>query len=85
MRRVFEERGWKITGGNADRYENKGVVKKATQKLLKTWKLKIDHSGGAVRVAEGRRVEAGALSVKTVTKQYYSYDYLSSDKLKPAG
>jgi hypothetical protein len=31
-----EERKTKITGGNADLYENKGVDKKATHKVMKT-------------------------------------------------
>jgi hypothetical protein len=33
---IQEEQGWKKLGGNADSFENKGVVKIATQKMLKT-------------------------------------------------
>jgi hypothetical protein len=34
-RGVHEEHDWKKLGGNADSFENKGIVKIATQKLLK--------------------------------------------------
>jgi hypothetical protein len=49
----------KKLGGNADDYENKRVVKIATQKMLKTKKLKIDCFRGArrVRINEERRLE----------------------------
>jgi hypothetical protein len=33
----------KITGGNADVFENKGVAKIAIHKLMKIGELKIDH------------------------------------------
>jgi hypothetical protein len=52
----------KITGGNADICENKGVAKIATQKMLKTKELQIDGLRDALRVREGRRDEAGTLS-----------------------
>jgi hypothetical protein len=52
----------KILGGNADVFENKGVVKIATQMLMKIRELKIDHIRDAVRVAEERRGETGTLS-----------------------
>jgi hypothetical protein len=45
----------KITGGSADRYENKGVVKMAIQMLMKTRELKIDR---------WRDDETGTLSVE---------------------
>jgi hypothetical protein len=54
----------KILGGNADGYENKGVVKIATQMLMKTMELKIDHFVDAVRVDERRRDETGTLSAE---------------------
>jgi hypothetical protein len=38
----------KIRGGNADRCENKGLAKKATQKLMKLKELKIDRFRDAV-------------------------------------
>ena len=52
----------KITGGDADRCENKGLAKKATQKLVKLKELKIDGLRDAVRVGDVRRDEAGTLS-----------------------
>ena len=54
----------KITGGNADVFENKRFVKIATQKNLKTKELKIDRLQDAVRVGEGRRSETGTLSAE---------------------
>jgi len=55
---------WKITGGNADGCEKKGVAKIATQKLWKIKELRIDRFRGALRVAEGRRDETGTLSAE---------------------
>jgi hypothetical protein len=57
-RTIQEEHGWKKLGGNADGCENKGVVKIATQKMLKRKGLKIDDLR-ALRVGEGRRDETG--------------------------
>ena len=54
----------KILGGNADSFENKGLEKKATQMLMKTRELKIDHFRDAVRVGEERRDETGTLSAE---------------------
>jgi len=62
-RKVFQEKyEWKKLGGNADACENKGVVKIATQKNLKTKELKIDCLRDALRVGEVRRGETGTLS-----------------------
>jgi hypothetical protein len=49
----------KKLGGNADVYENKWVEEIATQKILKTKKLKIDCLRDAmrVRIDEERRLE----------------------------
>jgi hypothetical protein len=74
----------KITGGNADGSENKGVAKIATQKLWKIKELKIDHLRDALRVAEGRRDETGTLSAKPWVGDYRIRYYLSSEKLKAA-
>jgi hypothetical protein len=52
----------KITGGNADGCENKGVAKIATQKVLKTKKLRIDGLWDALRVAERMRGQTGTRS-----------------------
>jgi hypothetical protein len=57
----------KITGGNADGCENKGVAKKATQMLMKIRELKIDRFRDALRVAEERRDETGTLVSRTLT------------------
>jgi hypothetical protein len=54
----------KITGGNADRCENKGVVKIAVQMLMKLRELKIDCWRDAVRVGEERTGETGTLSAE---------------------
>jgi hypothetical protein len=35
LRKFHEGRDWKKTGGDADRCENKGVVKKGIQKMVK--------------------------------------------------
>ena len=81
MRKALEqERDRKITGGNADRCENKGVVKIATQKLMKIRELKIDHFRDAVRVAEGRRGETGTRSAEPWVEYYRIRHYLSSEK-----
>ena len=56
---VKRSRIGKITGGNADRCENKGVAKIATQKLMKIRELQIDRLRDAVRVGEVRRGETG--------------------------
>jgi hypothetical protein len=45
----------KITGGNADGFEKKGVAKKAIQKLLKIKGQKYHRFRDALRVAEERR------------------------------
>jgi hypothetical protein len=63
-RGIQEEHNWKKLGGNADGCENKGVVKIAAQKALKTKKLRIDGLRDALRVAEGRRDETGTLSAE---------------------
>jgi len=72
----------KITGGNADRSENKGVAKIATQKLMKIGELKIDHFQDAVRVAEERRDETGTLSAEPWLAYCRIRYCLSSEKLK---
>ena len=72
----------RITGGNADDSENKGVVKIATQKLMKIRELQIDHFRGALRVAEERRDETGTLSAEPWGRDYRIRYYLSSEKLK---
>jgi hypothetical protein len=61
---VYEGQNWKITGGNADRCENKGVAKKATQKLLKTKGQKYHRLRDALRVAEERRDKTGTRSAE---------------------
>jgi hypothetical protein len=64
-RQVLEEKhDWEKLGGNADRFENKGVAKIATQKLMKIGELKIDHCRDAARVGEGRRDGTGTLSAE---------------------
>jgi len=79
-------KGWKsqrkITGGNADRCENKGVGKTGIQKLMKIWELKIDHFRGALRVEGGRRNETGTLSAEPWIGYYRIRYCLSSEKLK---
>ena len=54
----------KITGGNADRFENKGLEKIATQKNMKAKELKIDRLLDAMRAGEVRRGETGTLSAE---------------------
>jgi hypothetical protein len=54
----------RITGGNADGCENKGVAKIAIQELMKIRELKIDRFRDAVRVGEVRRDEPGTLSAE---------------------
>ena len=72
----------KITGGDADRCENKGLAKKATQKLVKLKELKIDGLRDAVRVGEVRRDETGTLSAEPLPRDYRIRYYLSSEKLR---
>jgi hypothetical protein len=72
----------KITGGNADDFENKGVGKIATQKLMRIRELKIDPFRDAVRVGEVRRDETGTRSAEPWIRDYRIRYYLSSEKLK---
>jgi hypothetical protein len=72
----------KITGGNADRCENKGVAKIAIQMLMKLRELKIDRWRDAVRVGEERRDETGTLSAEPCVRDYRIRYYLSSEKLR---
>jgi len=60
----WEEGPEKKLGGNADRCENKGDVKRGIQKLMKTKEKKIDGLPDALRVAEGWRDETGTLSAE---------------------
>ena len=48
---ILRKEDSQIPRGNADGYENKGVVEKATQKVMETKELKIDHLRSAVQVA----------------------------------
>jgi hypothetical protein len=64
--KAVETEKLKKLGGNADPCENKGVVKIAVQKLLKTKGLKIDDLRDAVRVDQWRRVEEGTQSSRTL-------------------
>jgi hypothetical protein len=68
--------------GNADGFENKGVAKRSTQKLMKIRELKIDRFRGAVQVAEERRGGTGALSAEPWIGDYRIRYYLSSEKLR---
>ncbi len=64
-RKVFQEKyEWKKLGGNADACENKGVVKIATQKNLKTKELKIDCLRKTLWVGEEGRGETETLSAE---------------------
>jgi hypothetical protein len=72
----------RITGGNADDSENKGVVKIATQKLMKIRELQIDLFRNTVRVAEERRDETGTLSAEPWIGDYRIRYCLSSEKLR---
>jgi hypothetical protein len=54
----------KILGGNADGCENKGVAKKAIQKMLITRELKIDDLPNSLRVAVGKNEETGTVSAQ---------------------
>jgi hypothetical protein len=47
------------TYSNAEGGENRGLARRATQKVLKRKELQIDCFLGAVRVAEGRRGRPG--------------------------
>jgi hypothetical protein len=61
---VYEGQNWKITGGNADRCENKGVGKIAIRNLLKIKGQKYHRLRDALRVAEERRDKTGTLSAE---------------------
>jgi hypothetical protein len=64
LEEVYGGQNWRITGGNADRCENKGVAKKTIQKLLKIKGQKYHRVCDAPRVAEERRGETGTRSAE---------------------